>query len=102
METGIPIEHIEKWFDRLGKDRPVGTADGHWVDSIQPIATPDGVILRIAVRGAETVSLFLNAVVATATIQAIEQSGRMMGWRNDAGDIMTSTPSGPVRWRPKS
>jgi len=93
-------EAVERWFDRFGKDRPdVPPTQGHWVDSFGVIMHSDGLAISFAVRGSQPVTLFLNALVASALVQNISTVGPLGGWMDEEGALIVTDPEGRHRWR---
>lgn len=102
MEDPKPptTETLERWFDRFSVDKPdLPPIQGHWVDSLATVLQPDGMAICFAVRGAQPVTLFLNALVASALLQNIRAAGPLGGWMDKEDNLIVSDPSGRSRWR---
>ncbi len=93
-------EMLERWFDRFGSDKPDLPPDqGYWVDSIATVLQPDGLAICFAVRGAQPVTLFLNALVASALLQNIRAAGPLGGWMDAEDNLIVTDPEGRHQWR---
>lgn len=93
-------EMLERWFDRFASDRPdLPPVQGHWVDSLAAVLQPDGLAICFAVRGAQPVTLFLNALVVSALLQNIRAAGPIGGWMDEDDNLIVTDPSGRHPWR---
>jgi hypothetical protein len=70
------------------------------VDSLATVVQPYGMAICFAVRGAQQVTLFLNALVVSALLQNIRAAGPIGGWMDKDDNLIVTGPSGRHPWRP--
>lgn len=105
MTATLTTEDVERWFEKFGQARPPHSEVNEfvWVDSFAAVTCPDGMILRIKVRGMEKpMDLFCNVIVATALLQAVKKCGAASDWLDGDENITIPTPGGSYRWRSES